>query len=318
MTGLSINGQWAIWYATHLDVPLFPIWGVVDGVCECNRANCGKETGKHPIGHLVHNGASDATTDVEVLTAWWTRHPNANIGLAAGFVFDVLDLDYLDPFTQSTPADDPLEILANEGHQGVVDWLGNGELGPVSMTGRGRHVLVQPTGFRNKTGNRSNMPGHCDWRGIGGYMIAPPSMHASGHRYAWLDEFPITASIPEAPEALLDMLRATERAAGARDDVLAPVVHLDPRRGDGTRYGLAALHRACDTIAAAAEGTRNQTLYDEAYSIYRLVAGGELTITIVDDCLTAAGQHLGLSDREITRTLDSASDRGQQRPKAAA
>src|SRR3954451_13083537 len=39
------------------------------------------------------NGCHDATTDLEQVQAWWTRWPGANIGLACGVAFWVLDFD---------------------------------------------------------------------------------------------------------------------------------------------------------------------------------------------------------------------------------
>ena len=53
---------------------------------------CG-QVGKHPLGSLVPHGVKDATTNRARILAWWTRHPQANIGLATGHRFDVLDVD---------------------------------------------------------------------------------------------------------------------------------------------------------------------------------------------------------------------------------
>jgi Bifunctional DNA primase/polymerase, N-terminal len=41
----------------------------------------------------VPHGVKDATTNRARILAWWTRHPQANIGLATGHRFDVLDVD---------------------------------------------------------------------------------------------------------------------------------------------------------------------------------------------------------------------------------
>jgi putative DNA primase/helicase len=60
--------------------------------CSCRDPGCG-QVGKHPLGSLVPHGVKDATTNRARVLAWWTRHPQANIGLATGHHFDVLDVD---------------------------------------------------------------------------------------------------------------------------------------------------------------------------------------------------------------------------------
>jgi Bifunctional DNA primase/polymerase, N-terminal len=60
--------------------------------CSCRDPGCG-QPGKHPFGSLVPHGVKDATCNRARILAWWTRHPQANIGLATGHRFDVLDVD---------------------------------------------------------------------------------------------------------------------------------------------------------------------------------------------------------------------------------
>jgi hypothetical protein len=60
--------------------------------CSCRDPGCG-QIGKHPLGTLVPHGVKDATCNRARILAWWTRHPQANIGLATGHGFDVLDVD---------------------------------------------------------------------------------------------------------------------------------------------------------------------------------------------------------------------------------
>jgi hypothetical protein len=74
----------ALRYA-QLGIPVFPVWSVVrrNGriACACGRP-CGEDNiGKHPIGHLVPNGALDATTDPKTIKRWWSLWPDANIGI---------------------------------------------------------------------------------------------------------------------------------------------------------------------------------------------------------------------------------------------
>ena len=60
--------------------------------CSCRDPDCGQPA-KHPLGSLVPHGVKDATTNRARILAWWARHPQANIGLATGHRFDVLDVD---------------------------------------------------------------------------------------------------------------------------------------------------------------------------------------------------------------------------------
>jgi hypothetical protein len=60
--------------------------------CSCRDPGCG-QPGKHPLGSLVPHGVKDATSNRARILAWWTRYPQANIGLATGHRFDVLDVD---------------------------------------------------------------------------------------------------------------------------------------------------------------------------------------------------------------------------------
>ena len=61
-----------------------------DRRCSCQNSAC-NSAGKHPVSK---QGLSDATTDVRVITRWWSRVPTANIGIAcekSGLI--VVDID---------------------------------------------------------------------------------------------------------------------------------------------------------------------------------------------------------------------------------
>ena len=139
----------------------------------------------------------------DVINAWWAWQPEANIGLATGHSFDVLDLDGPEGYTTF------LTYLHEHDAEGYI------HAGPVSLTGKGYHLLIQPTG----SGNRANLAGSTiDYRGLGGYIVAPPSLHPLGHRYRWdetrgRDE---NATLPEAPAWLTGLLgEEGDRAAKA-------------------------------------------------------------------------------------------------------
>jgi hypothetical protein len=48
--------------------------------CSCRDPGCG-QPGKQPLGSLVPHGVKDATCNRARVLAWWTRHPQADIGV---------------------------------------------------------------------------------------------------------------------------------------------------------------------------------------------------------------------------------------------
>jgi hypothetical protein len=124
--------------------------------CSCRDPSCGQPA-KHPLGSLVPHGVKDATCNRARVLGWWTRHPQANIGLATGHVFDVLDID------GPAGAQAIQELAAEHSLQ---------SFGPLVRTGGGGwHFYLAPTGL----GNASPAGlAHMDWRGRDGYVVARP------------------------------------------------------------------------------------------------------------------------------------------------
>jgi hypothetical protein len=166
--------------------------GVGSG-CSCRDPGCGQPA-KHPLGSLVPHGVKDATCNRARILAWWTRHPQANIGLATGHTFDVLDVD--------GPA----------GAQAVRELAATHELhssGPLVRTGGGGwHFYLAPTGLGNVCPVGLE---HVDWRGRGGYVVAPPSRHASRHPYQWAPGRDLDTPLGPVPSVLLERLQPRQR-----------------------------------------------------------------------------------------------------------
>lgn len=252
--------------------------------CSCNRP-C-PSIGKHP--RLMH-GLRDASTDLEQVRTWWRIWPQANIGLVTGVVMDVCDVD------------------SEAGLQALLKLLGEQSLtGPAVATGSGGwHSWVRPTGLGNRTGM---LPG-VDWRGAGGYVVAPPSLHATGRRYRWAR--PFSAPTPSCPPALYQCAEPPTRqltldTATVRDLVREP-----------DRYARAALDAEVGRVRGAREGTRNDTLNRAAYNLGRLVAAGLLGARDVEQALTVAARAVGLGPVEAARTIHSGLTAGARRPRAA-
>lgn len=150
---------------------------------------------------LTKDGFKSASVERDVILAWWHQWPDANIGIATGVAFDVLDID------------------GREGVDALLLYLASGgehfaHTGPVSQTGKGWHYLFAPTG----AGNAAGLLTKVDYRGRGGYIVAPPSLHPLGHHYTWDPSRPEKAPLPEAPAWLIRLLETprNERAAKAR------------------------------------------------------------------------------------------------------
>ena len=282
----------ALGYAAR-GIPVYPVhWphpipGGTGLACSCRRGPSCDRPAKHP---LVHHGVRDATSDPDRIGRWWRRWPQANVGLATGTRFDVLDVD------------GPAGLAALRQLQQAADLRLPGPL--VATGGGGWHHWFTPTGLGNRPPRGL---AHVDWRGRGGCVLAPPSRHISGGRYRWvvsLDQAPL----PEVPAALRDRLHPD------------PPITTPPARTAGPDlaghpYGRRVLAAELATLGRATLGQRNHTLNRTAFKAYRYVAGGVLDDEDVPLAFTTAAQAIGLTRAEISRTLASARTAGLANPR---
>jgi hypothetical protein len=263
--------------------------------CSCRDRSCGP-VGKHPIGQLVPGGLSEATNRARIL-AWWARQPQANIGPACGHRFDVLDLD-------GPAAVAALQHFTRE--HGIALPTG----GPVVRTGRveqGWHYYLAPSGL----GRRRGLLEQVEYQALGGYVVAPPSRHPTGHRYRWARD--LEHPLPEVPGPLRELVERQRavRPAGPAVPVLVP-------DGPGHPYARAALAHELARVAAARQPGRNNQLWESGRNLYNLVAAGALDEHEVHQRLLAAAQRNGLladEPRQTRRTLASARQVGLAHPR---
>jgi hypothetical protein len=180
-------------------LPVLPLHSVQAGRCSCPAQDC-RNVGKHPRSE---HGVKEATTDAAQITAWWTRWPEANIGIATGSAVVVVDVD------PRKGGDDTLRVLEDAHGRVPPTWR--------SQTGGGgEHIffLLVP-GLGNSAGRLG--PG-LDVRGIDGYIVAPPSSHASGREYVWEEEFhPDDVPLAAMPLWMIERLQGAAKSGASSE-----------------------------------------------------------------------------------------------------
>jgi len=190
------NLEYALYYSS-LGWEVFPAHTMRNGHCSCGKF-C-KSPGKHP---MTRNGLKDATTDNKTIIKWWKITPDANIAIRTGKESGLIALD-IDTKSNGFDSLDTLENTFSE----LPDTL-------TSVTGsNGNHICFSHPGGKVKT--RSNILDGIDFRGDGGYIIAPPSLHNSGKAYLWAD---INLSLQKAPEWLIQLINDPVKSASEKDE----------------------------------------------------------------------------------------------------
>ncbi len=239
--------------------------------------------GKTP---LTHTGYREATTSARRIRGWWAWQPNANIGIATGHGVDVLDIDV-------HPGGDGYDVLERLHAAGLV----SGALQAVRTPSGGVHLYF-PSDPDQPRRTWSRGTTHVDFRGTGGYVIAPPSRVTVGgapRRYETIALSP--AASPVDADAIRDLLTPPRPAR-------APSA---PPAGTETR-----VQRLAGWLAGAVEGNRNASLF---WAACRLAEIG-LDETTILNALDGPARQAGLPDREITSTVGSAWRAAQLTPEA--
>lgn len=133
---------------------------------------------------------------LEEVTRWWTLHPTDGIALATGPVSGVVVIDVDGGKCPNVDTD----LISRTGRE----------------SGNGRHLFCKwQKGIRNRT----NLIEGVDIRGEGGYVILPPSLHASGRTYAWISEGK-PGKVPAWVTETIEEHETTDNKAGWVDKLL--------------------------------------------------------------------------------------------------
>jgi hypothetical protein len=160
--------------------------------CSCDRIGC-PAPGAHPVSPAWQ---SVATSDSELINAWWLATPTANVILVTGRIFDVLDV----------PGSVGLTALARMERSGLRP-------GPVAMstvavsTEERAHFFVRSRGAPADETEWWSCHLDCEpeeiadvaglrWHCRNSYVVAPPSVTGTGAACRWLRD-PLTHELPD-------------------------------------------------------------------------------------------------------------------------
>jgi hypothetical protein len=225
----------------------------------------------------TRHGFHDATTDPAQITYWFSHHPDWNLAVATGAPGpDVLDVD------EHGNAGNGYGAFNQLHRAGLL----SGASVYVSTPSGGLHAYFTGTSQRN-----GHLPAHhLDFRSTGGYILTPPSQ-VNGRPYELVKMPGGHRSIDwAAVTKLLEPHRQAQRPPSrqAIDD--------------------SSMDRLASWVARQQHGNRNAGLFWAANRALEAGRAADLTP------LAIAGRQVGLDEREITRTLDSARKTGGGRP----
>jgi len=146
-----------------------------------------------------------------------------------------------------------------------------------------------------------------DVRADGGYAIAPPSLHAAGHRYVWTRGGQ-PSDMPDWLEHLVDPPRIEHRAVTEPMTISAAL----------DKWAAAALRGEVERVRHAPDGCRNHTLNRAAFALGQIAGAGIIETAEVESQLHHAALGAGLGEREALLTIRSGISAGLARPRGPA
>lgn len=208
---------------------------------------------KHPF---TKNGSHDASTDPVVIKNWWFNHPSANVAIVTGLISNLVVIDQ--DLDDEKGIDGIHEVKAWEADNGTLPetWT--------ALTGRGGYHCYYriPDGaeYHNKQGILNGV----DIRGEGGYVIAPPSVHANGKTYMWeySPEDCEIANVDETVKSFLSLKGKEKESSETESERFMAPANIPEGKRNETLFKMAASlwskNLSEEAILAALEVENNQ------------------------------------------------------------
>lgn len=161
----------------------------------------------------------------DMVKTWWQKHSDANVGILTGAISGIVVLD----------------VDGEKGQKSLAQVAKGLPPTPISNTGKGSHYIYAHPGFEVKN-FAGKLPG-LDFRGDGGYIVAPPSIHPSGRQYEWVIS-PEDVELAPVPEWLLKLLEQKKKSNGESIDPLKVLAGVPEGERDITLFRYACRLRA--------------------------------------------------------------------------
>lgn len=176
----------------------------------------------------------------EEIEGWWRESPLYNVGIVTGELSGILAVDH--------------DIYKPEySEEEALKYIPDNIITPTTSTPRGgQHQLFR---FPDNpiTIGTALIPG-MDFRGEGGYIVAPPSTNGDGNGYEWLIR-PDEIELATVPEPLLKKINA--------------YIHAHTRKNNGTDENHRKPHNTPETTKLFTEGRRDEDLFHHAYVLLK-------------------------------------------------
>lgn len=237
------------------------------------------------------NGHKNATTEEEQIIAWWSRWPNAMIGLRTGVASGiwVLDID------NKRDADGDAALSRLEATHGKLP-----DTYSVDTPSGGRHMYFR---YLDGIGNRGGFEPGIDVRGEGGYVIAAGSVRDDGCFYEVVSD----RDVKDAPDWLVQKVVKQSKASSPQ-----------PSSNHNAAYVNAAINSELAKLVGTNSGRNNQ-LNDAGFALGTLVAAGGISQSEAEQRLYGAALANGYVNKDgeakARATIKSGLEAGMLEPR---
>lgn len=288
--------------ARELGWKIIPLYGVVAGKCTCSNDHLKDphSIGKHPT---ISDWVNQCSDDLSQLKIWFEGHDELNYGVVAeksGLV--VLDFDvraggieeywsmfslYFDQIGSTVAVETGFDAYVGKRDRGIHEYF---------LLPDGAHK------FR-KNLEKIGRPG-VDVK-VNGYLVGPGSMHRSGTRYSWAPKrAPWDVLVESLGEPLLsDITQGSKWNHSPNPSLSAPTLtsesewratwsEMKSREVEATAYAEKVLSNICRDLEKKRKvgSRRNDALNAAAFSMGKLIGGGQISLAVCKAKLRASAQ----------------------------